>query len=398
MKSKNIEAIILLIMVSSASTAAILITPALPSIQDYFGVGDLYISCTISLFLFFYTFGQLFYGFLSNKIGRVTSLKLGLTLNLIGVGICFLSLMSNQIYYLIFGRAISAIGASAGLVCSITLINENFSAKKAKLLLSYVIISFTIGVYLSSYISGVSISYYGWTACLYLLLIHGFILLILSFFLRTMNNFVDREKARITIREKLYNFKNNFFNRKLISFSMILSMATLISYLYAAEAPLITIDSRMYNLNSQLYGTWNLLNAIGSIGGAIVCYSLIKQGIKSHKIIFSGILVTLFCVCLLYFNSILVYQKVLFFFLITTLLFFASSLIYPNASYEASNSIECKATASSIMNFINMFTTSMFLIIVSLLDSTSMFKLIVGLFIYSMIALILLLRECLNER
>ncbi|NIB66393.1 MFS transporter, partial [Francisella noatunensis subsp. orientalis] len=44
------------------------------------------------------------------------------------------------------------------------------------------------------------------------------------------------------------------------------------------------------------------------------------------------------------------------FFGLATLMYFVANFIYPAASHLASNAIECRANASSTMNFVNMLT------------------------------------------
>ena len=44
------------------------------------------------------------------------------------------------------------------------------------------------------------------------------------------------------------------------------------------------------------------------------------------------------------------------FFVLMTLMYFVSNFIYSTASHLASNAIECRASASNAMNFVNMLT------------------------------------------
>lgn len=81
----------LFLMISFASVNAVLFTPALPDITNYFAISEDVAQLTMTSFLLAYTFGQLLYGPLANGLGRKPSLYFGIGLQIISCGLCVLS-------------------------------------------------------------------------------------------------------------------------------------------------------------------------------------------------------------------------------------------------------------------------------------------------------------------
>src|SRR6202795_1670991 len=70
LQQKEPHIVTLIIMSSFASMGAVIFTPALPEIAQYFQISQGHSQLTITLFLLGYAIGQLIYGPLSNRLGR----------------------------------------------------------------------------------------------------------------------------------------------------------------------------------------------------------------------------------------------------------------------------------------------------------------------------------------
>lgn len=79
---------ILLSYICIASISAAIITPALPHIQNFFHLSNGAVEWVISIFLLGYVIGQLIYGPIANRYGRIKALRIGLTFNITGILIC----------------------------------------------------------------------------------------------------------------------------------------------------------------------------------------------------------------------------------------------------------------------------------------------------------------------
>lgn len=159
MKSK-FNIIWLLSYISIASVSAAIITPALPEIQAQYGLKSESVEWIVSAFLIGYVVGQLIYGPLANRFGRLKALRIGLMINVLGVAVCFSALTLNAYWLLIVGRLITALGAASGLACTFMLINEWLPEVQRKAAMAYSVLSFAFGVGFAVMIGGLITQYW----------------------------------------------------------------------------------------------------------------------------------------------------------------------------------------------------------------------------------------------
>src|SRR3990167_8469617 len=114
----------LMLLSAFAQMGAILMMPALPEIADYFGKSVGATQLVVTSFLLGYAIGQLVYGPLANHYGRKFSIYVGICIATLGTLFSILSSPFNSFSLLIIGRFLEAIGSSAGLSISYTMIND----------------------------------------------------------------------------------------------------------------------------------------------------------------------------------------------------------------------------------------------------------------------------------
>jgi MFS family permease len=134
----------LLLLVSYPSVGAVLFTPALPAIAQFFAISSSIAQLTITLFLIGYAVGQLPYGPLSNKVGRKPALYIGLSISVFGALLCAVAGLLAQFWLLILARIITALGASVGLMMALTIISDYYQPEAARKKFSFIIMAFAI--------------------------------------------------------------------------------------------------------------------------------------------------------------------------------------------------------------------------------------------------------------
>ena len=375
---------VLLSYISIASASAAIITPALPLIQNLFGIKYGEVEWVMSVFLIGYVLGQVIYGPLANILGRLKALRIGLIINILGIIICLVSTMSLNFYWLLFGRLITALGASSGLACTFMLLNESVSEDRAKHALSFASVSFTVGIGGAVLIGGLITHYLNWVDCFWFLLLHGIIMLILtSCFSETLIS-----KNKLSILDLSKSYTSALSNKRLFIFSLSVGLVSVFSYCYSASAPFIAQD--LFKLSSMSYGYWNILNMIGMLAGSIFAAMAIKKYSSINILILAIGSFILSCVVL----AILTATKtlnVVSFFMMSTTIYFISSFIFPTASHIASNAVDCKANASGAMNFINMGAAVLSVIILGYLPFSPLWGVIVILSLFSILCISLIL-------
>ena len=153
---------ILLSYVSIASTESAILTPAFPEIQAAFNLNNGALSSLMTLFLLGYVLCQLAFGPLANRFGRLNCLRIGFTINLLGLALGWFAGLTQHYDLLLASRLITALGGAVGLSGSFTLIHELMDETEAKGALSFLVLSFMLGIGLGVFVGGVITEKFGW--------------------------------------------------------------------------------------------------------------------------------------------------------------------------------------------------------------------------------------------
>ena len=377
--------VLLLSYITIASISAAIITPALPLIEHSYELGHGALEWIISIYLLGYMLGQLIYGPLANKFGRLWALRCGLLLNLVGILLCLGSTYSLNYSLLLTGRLITALGAASGLTCTFMLLNELLPKAQAMRAMSYTIVAFTLGIGAAVVVGGMISQYLFWGDCFWLLLIHGLVMLALTWqFPETLT-----QSVTISVKTVVHNYLHAIKSTRLVAASFVVAVTSVVSYTYSAAAPLYA--HMQLHLTPGGYGIWNIINMIGMLAsGFISSYLMPRYTVNS--ILQFGMLMIIPCIVslLLLFHSTT--EHPYWFFITTALLYFFSGCIYPSASYLASNAIPDKASAASMMSFINMGAAMTAVVMLGYLPLSPLMGLIVTIAAFFVLANVMAMR------
>lgn len=374
---------VLLSYISIASLSAAIITPALPTIGHVYHLNNANLQWVVSIFMIGYVLGQLIYGPIANRFGRLAAIRSGLLLNLIGIVICLFASEIHLSYgLLLLGRLVTALGAASGLACSQMLIHDLLPPQKAKHALAYSMLSFTGGVGLAVFLGGILTQYLSWTDCFWLLLIHGIIMLASTrLFPETL-----QQKHSIHPKTIILHYVHVLKSFRLITFALVVGLLSIFSYGYAATAPIFTQD--ILHLSAADYGIWNLLNMVGMLLSGILSARLMKRLHESTTLIlgFAFIIPGLISLFLLAYSP---HANALWFFLTTTYLYLSTGLVFAPSSFIAAHAITDKASASSMLSFINMGSAVIGVLVIGHLplQSIASFTWTLGVFFIVMLVL-----------
>lgn len=374
----------LLSYISIASVSATIITPALPNIENMFALSRGRVEWVVSAFLIGYVIGQLIYAPMANVYGRLKALQWGLTINILGILLCLLASFYPSYLFLLIGRFITGLGSAAGLTCTFMLINEWLPEEQRKTALSYSILSFALGIGFAVLVGGMITQYSQWQNCFIFLLLQG---LVMRMGVRVFNETLLKPKP-LHISTLLQDYKKALCSFKLVTFSCIWGACSAVGYCYSAAAP--KIAHQYLHLSASAYGYWNVLNIMGMLLGGLSARALMQQ-FSVMKVIALGYIGS--CLALLSLVAMLCTNNstVAWFFISTCLLYCCSSYLFAGGSYIASNAIEDKASASSMMSFINMGVATLSVVVMGYLSSNPLcrFLWILGSVFFITLALLL---------
>lgn len=340
---------LLLSYISVATASAAVITPALPAISQAFAVSKGYLGWIVTLYLLGYMIGQLIYGPIANRFGRLSALRSGLLIYLMGIGLSFLAVAQQSFNLLIFSRFITALGAAAGLCCTFVLIKEYLCEEQAKQASSLVVFFFSLGIGIAIMLGGAITTYMHWQMIFILMLAYGILMFAGTYFFQE----TLQQKTPLHIKHIIKGYVNTLRNSKFIIYSLMLGCVANFSYAYTAAAP--QIANHFLQLNPAQYALWNSLTIMGMILGGIICTQLIKRYDMKSILTFSFIS-TMLGLASFALQFLMHSHNALWFFVSAAFIYTTISFIFPCASHYALAEIEDKANASSMMNFINMAT------------------------------------------
>ena len=155
-------------------------------------------------------------------------------INILGILICISAVSEHNYFFLLLGRLITALGAASGLSITFILINELLPKNKIKQVISFSIVSLTIGIGLAVIAGGIVTQYFQWQDCFWVLLFHGILMFILTYLYQET---LKQPKA-LNITTMFSGYLKALKSTKLISYSIIVGLVSAFSYCYSAAAPI----------------------------------------------------------------------------------------------------------------------------------------------------------------
>ncbi len=158
-----------------------IISPALPEIGHFFKISTSEAKLSMSYYLVGYAIGVLVYAPITSRFGRKASLYIGFSIALLGAIICLLAEPLHSFALLNIGRFILAIGSTAGIQVSFTMIADCYRPPRSLQISAYMMLSFAIGPSLGIFIGGV-LTAINWELIFYFIIAYIVFLLFMTKF------------------------------------------------------------------------------------------------------------------------------------------------------------------------------------------------------------------------
>ncbi|MBI5273720.1 MAG: MFS transporter [Chlamydiales bacterium] len=351
-KSNKPQFIILLLLVSFASVGAVLFTPALPSITLFFHVTESQSQFTITSYLIGYALGQLPYGPIANRFGRKTTLYMGISLAIIGSLLCAFSSPLHSFGLLVMARFLQAIGSCVGLKISFTMVADVYNQKDATKMISRILIAFAIMPGIAMAIGGWLTQLFNWESCFYFLALFGVFVLCLSSKLPETAKSLDRNALNIS--SIIHGYALKFKNKRLVISGFMMGCGSAVAYVFASKAPFIGII--LLGLEPDIFGTYNLIPLLGMLLGALLAAKLSGR-FSLLGILLTGIVASLIATFTMLIPFSIGRLNPVSLFVPMFLIYLAESLVFANISSFGLANAKNKANGSAVLNFINLSTT-----------------------------------------
>lgn len=337
--------LVLMVLVSFVSVAAVVFTPAFPELSREFHLSDAQAQWVMTLFLLGTAFGRLPYGPVANRIGRKKTLYFGLWISILGT---LVILFANAYLLLCVGRLIQALGASVALKIVYTMIGDLHAGSAATKVLSYSMLAYAILPGIATSVSGFLTDSFGWRGGFVAFLVFNLFVILSCFCLPETLKKKDPESLKI--KKVAIGYANQFKDPFLVLWASLMGLSTAVIFIFAQEAPFIAIE-RM-GLTPQGYGVMYLIPAFGIAGGSLLT-AWLSDRVSSMMGMLIGILVIFSGSAAMGIFFLSHWVNSLALFLPQVIIQFGDALLYTNASSSGLTEAKDKSNASAVMLFIN---------------------------------------------
>ena len=345
--AKNIKfprVFILLALFPFLTLAAVIFTPAFPSLTKEFSLNSGESQWMMTLFLFGTAVGRLPYGPMANRWGRKITLQIGLVLAGLGT-LCVI--FSANYFFVCLGRFIQALGCAAALKIGQTMVGDLIKDSEATKIFSYGALAFAVVPAIGTAVGGLLTPYFGWRGGFWFFLLFTITLIFCSFFLHETARKID--PLALQVRSVLAAYFRVFQNLSLVLWGVLLGISTSAICIFAQEAPFIACN--FMKISSQEYGLWTLIPALGVLLGSTLTNFLATK-VDSIKGTLIGILVILTGSCVMWLSFLSSYIGIWALFLPQAIIQLGDSILFANVSSKCLSDAEDKSNSSAILLFI----------------------------------------------
>ncbi|MEM9244040.1 MAG: MFS transporter [Pseudomonadota bacterium] len=271
---------IILLMVPSTGAGIDLYIPSLPWIVKSLHTSAFLVKLTISTYLIGYAIGPLFFGILSDNLGRIRPLQYGL---LVYIAVCIICALTSNIWVLLTmrflqGFAVGAIGNTFRAV-----ITDAFELGDDRHRMSAsVTLAWTLGPVIAPFIGGYLQHYFGWRANFVFFVLYGVFLLACSLILPETNP----HPTSISVKTALRNYCKIGSNFLFFAGAITLGMLYGGIVIFNVVGPFLV--QKVMGYNAIEFGHIALLLGIGLFIGSLVNRLLLNY-FSSDKITITAV-------------------------------------------------------------------------------------------------------------
>lgn len=239
--------LLLSLLLGFASISTDLYIPAMPAMQHSLGASQGQLELTVSAYLLGFSLGQLFWGPISDRIGRRLPLILGVSVFAVGAAGCALAGDASQ---LIAFRSVQALGASAAVVLGRAMVRDLFERDDAARMLSKLMLIMSIAPMVGPSVGAQILAHSSWRAIFWALV--GLGLLTLICLLRTRETHPTGARTDQGLGQAFATYSEHLTTPLLVAYAGILACSGAGVFAYVAGSSFAFIDH--FGLSPTTFG------------------------------------------------------------------------------------------------------------------------------------------------
>lgn len=261
-----IEFVILIALIISLVALSIdAMLPALPEIAADLGVQQINDSQYVILIFFAgMAFGQIFFGPLSDSIGRRPSIISGFTVFALG---CVLSIVALDFEQMLLGRFLQGLGASGPRIVSIALVRDQFKGREMARVMSFVMTVFILVPVFAPAIGQLilKLASWHWIFAMFLLLV---LVVVSWFWLRQPETLARNNRIRFSFAQLLLDIRAILRNRAALGYTLTMG------FIFGAFLGYLSSSQQIFQVQYELFDLFPLY--FGILASAVGCASLVN--------------------------------------------------------------------------------------------------------------------------
>ncbi len=274
---------IIVLIVGLPQFSETIYTPSLPDIATNFQTSPSNVEYTLTIFLFGLALGVIFWGTLSDRIGRKPCVLLGILLFIFGCIGCYIS---DSIETLMLSRFVQSLGCSIGTVLGQTISRDAFSGPNLGKTFATIGIALSVFPAIGPTIGGFIAKHTHWSNIFLVLILFGIFLMVTIYY--RLPETLDKTKiSKISLFEAVRILSKD---KRVILYGIIIGCINGISFSYFSEGSFFMLD--MLKMNPLHYGTSFILLSVAAVLGGITSKRL-QDSYSSKHVMDLGILINL---------------------------------------------------------------------------------------------------------
>ncbi len=260
-------------------------SPSLPEIADALNTSESMVEYTLTIYLFGFAIGTLFWGKLSDQWGRKSSVLGGLIIFILGCIGCY---FSSSIEMLMLSRLVQAFGGSIGSVLGQAICRDAFLGPDLGKVYSVIGSALAVFPAIGPLVGGLIAQFSDWSIIFLFLLACAVILTLLVGFYLPETHHVSLRKSVSIIDVALNLLKD----RRVMGFALIVAACNGICFSYFAEGSFFLIKN--LGLSPSQYGASFMLIAASTMLGGMLSKKLHAHLISKTIMEYGLMLIALF--------------------------------------------------------------------------------------------------------
>ncbi|QIW11040.1 multidrug effflux MFS transporter [Francisella sp. LA112445] len=267
---------------------AVMFTPSLPAITNYFNTDSSLARMTVSSFFITMSLSQLIYGPASDKYGRKPFILMGALIFACGSVFCILS---QSIIFLILGRAIQGLGAGALITLARTLVQDSFTKEHFLKAVAWMSIFFAVAPAISPLIGGFLQFHFGWHSSFVFMLIFAISLIVSVIFLLPETN-KDKNPSAMNIKHLAKNYMTIAKTRMFWVYLIFIITGLSGGICFDVIGSFVLIND--YHLTSAVFGVVSTMLLMMIILSRFLTSMLLLRYMEKEKVILLGLVMMFF--------------------------------------------------------------------------------------------------------